>query len=214
MAELIEHSIPFNFEMAIGNVEADSGGKFYYLSGIATDNLPDKQNQRFSKTFIFRFCKAWEVLVMLLGCFAFYLGNIPLLYFTLFMMGMQSAFFGPGKYGIVPELLPEGRLVKANGIILMTTYLAITLGTASSGLLKDALEDDGGLYRIQGFLVLLAVLGTLAALGIRRMPVAQPELAIRGKLFGDLRPTLVDIFADRSFRSVALTYAYFWGLGA
>ena len=52
MSELIEHSIPFNFEMAIGNVEADSGGKFYYLSGIATDNLPDKQNQRFSKTFI------------------------------------------------------------------------------------------------------------------------------------------------------------------
>ena len=52
MSELIEHSIPFYFEMAIGNVEADSGGKFYYLSGIATDNLPDKQNQRFSKTFI------------------------------------------------------------------------------------------------------------------------------------------------------------------
>ena len=52
MAELIEHSIPFNFEMALDEVEADSGGKFYYLSGVATDNLPDKQNQRFSKTFI------------------------------------------------------------------------------------------------------------------------------------------------------------------
>ena len=52
MAELIEHSIPFNFEMALDEVEADSGGIFYYLSGVATDNLPDKQNQRFSKTFI------------------------------------------------------------------------------------------------------------------------------------------------------------------
>ena len=52
MAKLIEHSIPFNFEMALGEVEADSGGKYYYLSGVATDNLPDKQNQRFSKTFI------------------------------------------------------------------------------------------------------------------------------------------------------------------
>ena len=52
MAELIEHSIPFSFEMALGEVEADSGGKYYYLSGVATDNLPDKQNQRFSKTFI------------------------------------------------------------------------------------------------------------------------------------------------------------------
>ncbi len=52
MAELIEHSIPFNFEMSIGNVESTDGGKNYYLSGVATDNLPDKQNQRFSKTFI------------------------------------------------------------------------------------------------------------------------------------------------------------------
>ena len=182
---------------------------FVLLSGFA-GSLAD----RFSKTSIIRFCKVWEILVMLLGGAAFYIENIPLLFFTLFLMGAQSAFFGPGKYGIVPELLPEGRRVKANGIILMTTYLAITLGTASSGLLKDALEDDGGLYRIQGVLVLLAVLGTLAALGIRRMPVAQPELAIRGKILGDLRPTLVDIFADRSFRSVALTYAYFWGLGA
>ena len=52
MAELIEHSIPFNFEMAIGNVESSDGGKNYYLSGVATDNLPDKQNQRFSKMFI------------------------------------------------------------------------------------------------------------------------------------------------------------------
>ena len=52
MAELIEHSIPFNFEMSIGNVESVDGGKNYYLSGVATDNLPDKQNQRFSKTFI------------------------------------------------------------------------------------------------------------------------------------------------------------------
>ncbi|SVD79029.1 uncharacterized protein METZ01_LOCUS431883, partial [marine metagenome] len=52
MAELIEHSIPFNFEMAIGEVESSDGGKNYYLSGVATDNLPDKQNQRFSKMFI------------------------------------------------------------------------------------------------------------------------------------------------------------------
>ena len=52
MAELIEHSIPFSFEMALGEVSEDSGGKYYYLSGVATDNLPDKQNQRFSKTFI------------------------------------------------------------------------------------------------------------------------------------------------------------------
>ena len=180
---------------------------------------------RYSKTFIFRFCKAWEVLVMLLGCFAFYMGNIPLLYFTLFMMGMQSAFFGPAKYGIIPELFPSGRLSKANGIILMTTYLAITLGTATAGIIKDYFGSGGSgnaggdlalgeLYLAQGALVLLAVLGTLSALGVRRAPVADPGVQLRGKIFGELGTTLKSIFSNRLFSSVALTYAYFWGLGA
>ena len=45
------------------------------------------------------------------------------------------------------------------------------------------------------------------------MPVADPDLDLRGKIFGDLRSTLRDIFSDRSFSSVVLTYSYFWGLG-
>jgi len=105
---------------------------FVLLSGFA-GSLAD----RFSKTSIIRFCKGWEILVMLLGGAAFYIGNIPLLFFCLFLMGAQSAFFGPGKYGIIPELIPSRSLSKANGIILMTTYLAIILGIASAGLLKD-----------------------------------------------------------------------------
>jgi len=181
---------------------------FVLLSGFA-GSLAD----RFSKTSIIRFCKGWEILVMLLGGAAFYIGNIPLLFFCLFLMGAQSAFFGPGKYGIIPELIPSRSLSKANGIILMTTYLAIILGIASAGLLKDGLEGDGGLYKSQGVLVLLAFLGTLTAFGIRRMPVADPDLDLRGKIFGDLRSTLRDIFSDRSFSSVVLTYSYFWGLG-
>ncbi|MCA9209560.1 MAG: hypothetical protein KDA55_14445, partial [Planctomycetales bacterium] len=54
---------------------------------------------------------------------------------VLFLMGTQSTFFGPGKYGILPEMLREADLPRANGFILMTTFLAIILGTASAGLL-------------------------------------------------------------------------------
>jgi acyl-[acyl-carrier-protein]-phospholipid O-acyltransferase/long-chain-fatty-acid--[acyl-carrier-protein] ligase len=182
---------------------------FVLFSGFA-GSLSD----RFSKTFIIRFCKVWEILVMVLGGVAFFIEDMTLLFFTLFLMGAQSAFFGPGKYGIFPELLPPRSLSKANGIVLMTTYLAITLGTASAGLLKDGLEAEGDLYKAQGGLVLLAILGTMAAFGIRRAPVADPEIKLKGKVIGDLLPTLKSIFADRSFRCVALTYAYFWGLGA
>ncbi len=56
MAELTKN-VPFQFEMSLDSIESDDvvdieKGKKYYLQGIASDNLPDKQNQRFSKGFL------------------------------------------------------------------------------------------------------------------------------------------------------------------
>ena len=58
MSEVLSHSIPFNFHMGLDSkteVEIDSGSedtKKLYLKGIASDTLPDKQNQKFSKGFL------------------------------------------------------------------------------------------------------------------------------------------------------------------
>ena len=59
MAEVFHHAIPFQFHMGLDTKYSDDnyldksedGGKLY-LRGIASDTLPDKQNQRFSKQFI------------------------------------------------------------------------------------------------------------------------------------------------------------------
>ena len=55
MAELTQN-VPFKFEMALDSIaepsEIKEEGRRYYLQGIASDNLPDKQNQRFSKGFL------------------------------------------------------------------------------------------------------------------------------------------------------------------
>ena len=55
------------------------------------------------------------------------------LYVVLFLMGTHSAFFGPAKYGILPEMLRGTDLPRANGFLLMLTFLAIIFGTASPG---------------------------------------------------------------------------------
>tara|TARA_Y100000034_G_scaffold73571_1_gene88513 strand:+ start:2697 stop:4091 length:1395 start_codon:yes stop_codon:yes gene_type:complete len=59
MAEVFHHAIPFQFHMGLDTRysednyldKSEDGGKLY-LRGIASDTLPDKQNQRFSKQFI------------------------------------------------------------------------------------------------------------------------------------------------------------------
>src|SRR5262249_46069434 len=69
-------------------------------------------------------CKIAEIGVMALGAIAFAVfesnNQIWPLYVVLFLMGAHSAFFGPAKYGILPEMLRASDLPRANGFLLMS----------------------------------------------------------------------------------------------
>ncbi len=154
---------------------------FVLLSGIA-GYLSDK----YSKQPIIVLCKAAEIVVMLLGLAAFYyfdtFGTAGT-WIVLFLMGTQSSFFGPSKYGILPELFRPQDLPRANAIILMTTFLAIIFGTVLAGALKDMLTGkDGDMSQLWMGLLLcagIAVLGTVTSLLIRWVPRAKPELQLK-----------------------------------
>ncbi|MBZ0154385.1 MAG: MFS transporter, partial [Planctomycetes bacterium] len=82
--------------------------------------------------------KAAEVLLMAGGALALWWQPTGALGFVVLAgMGLQSALFAPGKYGILPELLPHERLTAANGRLEAASFLAIILGTVSGGLLLD-----------------------------------------------------------------------------
>ena len=105
-------------------------------------------SDRYSKKRIVVGCKVAEIGVMLLGFLVFLTGTpgsssfIVLLFGVLFLMGLQSAFFGPSKFGILPEMFSDTDLPTINGVILATTFLAIIFGTVLAGVLKDLLGDD------------------------------------------------------------------------
>ena len=80
-----------------------------------------------------------------------------LLLATVFLMGAHSAFFGPTKYGLLPELLPEKKLSWGNGLIELGTFLAIVVGTIGGGWLFEAFT--GSHVRTGAILVALAVIG-------------------------------------------------------
>ena len=85
---------------------------FFLFSALAGE-LADK----FRKDILIKATKGLEVLVVLLAGIGFLITNVPLLLFVLFLMGTQSAFFGPVKYSILPDVLSEKQLIAGNGII-------------------------------------------------------------------------------------------------
>ena len=178
-------------------------------------------SDRYSKRRVIVLSKVAEIAVMLLGLFAFIsyatFGYTGLLV-VLFLMGLQSAFFGPGKYGILPEMLPKDQLPRANGIILMTTFLAIIFGTATAGFLGNNFIDDTvapefravNLWKGSLICVGIAIVGTLTSILIRRLSPAKPNLKLD---FGSLIiPTVTRrlLASDRPLLLALCASCVFW----
>ena len=75
----------------------------------------------------------------LVGCIIMLFGTHPLLAYAI--VGLGAAAYSPAKYGILTELLPPEKLVKANGWIEGLTVASIILGTGLGGLLISPMID-------------------------------------------------------------------------
>ena len=83
-----------------------------------------------SKRSVLVWTKALEIVAMTLAVPALVSGHIGWLLGVLFLMAAQSTFFSPAKYGILPEMLPDKDLSRGNGLLEMSTFMAIILGTS------------------------------------------------------------------------------------
>ncbi len=174
-------------------------------------------SDRYSKRTIIVLAKVAEIVVMALGLVAFFCydstGYAGLLC-VLFLMGTQSAFFGPPKYGLLPQIVRDDELPRANGLILMTTFLAIIFGTALAGGLKTLLMGEAGdASRIWiGSLacVVLAILGTVTSLFIRPLPAQSPQLKFHWDTIAIPRETRLLLSQDRPLLAALLVSSLFW----
>lgn len=192
---------------------------FLLFSGLAGD-LSD----RFGKGRLMVLCKVAEVIIALLGVGAFLMITVAnsdakdaplylcLLAGVAFLLGTQSAFFGPPKYGGLPELVRANDLASATGLTQMTTFLAIIFGVAVAGLLADLLV--GRMYLAGLVTVGIALLGTLISFGIARNPPADRKRHLSAKSFISMLPTLSGIYrSDPLMLRIMLVYSWFWFVG-
>lgn len=161
-------------------------------------------------------CKVAEILIMLAGIAAIYLGSPAAMFVVLAIMGSQSALFGPSKFGSIPEIVRPERLSAANGLIGMTTILAVVLGSIAGGYLFLATGPTGrdGMWLTMASLVGVAVVGWGTSLFIQRLPAANPQ---REFPWNPARQTMRDLtvlFQSVSLVRVALGTAFFWSLAS
>ncbi len=167
---------------------------------------------RYSKRSVTIGTKVAEVITMTLALVGLAFNNIPLLLVVVFLMSTQSAFFGPAKYGLLPELLHEKRLSWGNGILGLGTFVAIIAGTAAAGWLSVTYRDQQWSSGV--ILIGLGCLGLLASLGINRLPAANATKRFRANFLGDLITQFGIIRKNRVLFLAIFGSSYFWFLGA
>lgn len=167
---------------------------------------------RYSKRTIAIATKLFEMAVIVFATLGLARHNLNIEMAAIFLASTQAALFGPTKYGLLPELLPQEKLSWGNGILEMTTFVAlITAGVAAAAMAQVFAGRD----QYSGFMLLgLSVVGLGAAVAIPRLPAADPAKKFRLNFLGDLYSNCRDIYPDRVLRLAVLGNTYFWFLGA
>src|ERR1700693_38489 len=167
---------------------------------------------RYSKRAVTVGVKVFEILVMSFALAGLALGSLPMQLAAVFLMGVHSAVFGPTKYGLLPELLPEKQLSSGNGIFQMGTFLAVILGTLAGAVLSGIPRSRQLWSGV--ILVGLAVSGLFTSMGIRRVAPAAPTREVRVNFLSDLFLQVRRIRQDRVLSLAVVGSIYFWFLVA
>ncbi len=167
---------------------------------------------RFSKRTVTIATKVMEMSIMGLALAGLVLGNFYVIGAALFLVSTQAALFGPSKYGLLPELVPEKELSWCNGVLELGTFIAVITGTLAGGMLAKwfyGKQEWSGVT-----LVALAGVGLLSSLGITRVPAAAPARKFRANTLGDLVAQIRYMRRDRVLWLAVLGNMYFWFLGS
>jgi acyl-[acyl-carrier-protein]-phospholipid O-acyltransferase / long-chain-fatty-acid--[acyl-carrier-protein] ligase len=179
----------------------------FFLFSATAGQLADK----YEKAFLIRIIKFVEILLMIGATVGFYMENVWFLMAILFLMGTQSTFFGPIKYGILPEKIEEDELIGGNGLIEAGTFISILIGTLVGGLLILA---ENGILMISGMVILIAILGWVSSFYIPQGQPASPKLKVDYNFIKETWKIVSHARQNREIFLSILGISWFWLVGA
>ncbi len=165
----------------------------------------------FSKAVLVRRIKLAEIILMLIFSGLFLWQNVYAMLVLIFLMGSQSAFFGPIKYSLLPEQLKPSELLGGNGLIGGATFIAILLGTIFGGLVV------GGGFGILLFpvtLIVFASIGWVASWFIPVKPAGNEGLVMEKNIFTQTMKILRHAYGEKKRAFTIIAISWFWLMGA
>ena len=179
----------------------------YFLFSSIAGELADK----LEKSQLVRRIKIMEIVIALFGGIAVYMQNVNAMLAVLFLLGVQSTFFGPLKFSILPQQLSPDELVGGNAQIEMGTFVTILLGTIIGGVIAAMVDVNAWLTVM---VVATALLGYFASRFIPECPATDPGLVINWNPVTSTVQMVKSAMDNRSVFLSVLGISWFWLLGS
>ncbi len=180
----------------------------YFLFSATAGQLADK----YEKSFLIQRIKLLEIIIMGLAVIGFVTQSLIMLMTVLFFMGMQSTFFGPLKYGILPQHLKFYELTGGNGLVQMGTYIAILGGTIIGGALIAL--DRYGIAIVSVIVLVVAFCGWVSSQSIPRAKAADESLRVDWNFIYQTFHLLRYIVSEKGIFVAIIAISWFWFIGA
>lgn len=180
----------------------------FFLFSATAGEMADK----FRKDMIFKVLKVVEVVIAAFAIAGFWVGSPHMLLAVLFFMGTQSAFFGPAKYSVLPDVLKKDELIAGNGLFEAGTYLAILEGLIIGGLLMSGAGD--GIVATALCVSSVATVGLISSLCIPKIPAAEPKLRLTRNFLKLTWKNMKFATVKREVFLCIMGLSWFWLLGA
>lgn len=177
---------------------------FFFLSALGGE-LAD----RYDKAKVAQRLKFVEIFIAALAVLGYARSSLPVLFTALFAFGVLAAFFGPIKYGILPDHLRRERLPTANALIEGATFVAILLGTIAAGL--AARGGETGTFAI--LVMVFSIACWISALLIPATGEGAPHLKIEANIAASTVAMMRHLHANSRLWWGALVVSWFWLVG-
>ncbi len=206
LAVLLVYQRPNSSELMV-NLAAG----LFILPFFLFSSLAGQVADRYEKSKLIRGVKLAEVVLMAGAALCLLLDQVTGLFCLLFLMGTQSAFFGPVKYSLMPQHLKRGELVRANGLVQMGTCIAILVGTMAGGI---CIAAENGRIIVAAAVLTMALAGWLISRRIPKAKASDPALKIQWNVISQTGKTISLAAADRTRLLAMLGISWFWFLGS
>ncbi len=195
-----------------GSTYLSLAGALFVVPFLLFSGYAGQMADRFSKTRVLVITKSFEILFMLFAMGALISHRIEYLLAVLFLLALQATFFSPAKYGIMPEMMDDADLSRANALLELSTFVAIVMGTSLGTLLYVHWKSE--VWKMGAVMAGIAVAGSLASLGITKVKASGASSPFVWNPFGEVWTGTKRLYNEKPLWLTVLGISYFWFLGA